>query len=173
MANTTMRKIDRIVVHCSATTPTMDIGVGTIRGWHVLERGWSDVGYHFVVTRDGQVQTGRPLERAGAHAKGFNKHSIGICYVGGLDKNFEPEDNRTDAQKIAMYELIKELEQRFNIAYIGGHCDLPKVTKACPCFDVQHWLYGIEENIKRDEARYLAKGESPEDIRRCTRRIAR
>ena len=80
-----MRKIDRIVVHCSATTPTMDIGVGTIRGWHVLERGWSDVGYHFVITRDGEVQTGRPIERSGAHAKGFNKHSVGICYVGGLE----------------------------------------------------------------------------------------
>ena len=169
-----MRKIDRIVVHCSATPASMDIGVGTIRGWHVLERGWSDVGYHFVVTRDGEVQTGRPLERSGAHAKGFNKHSIGICYVGGLDKHFKPEDNRTDAQKIAMYELIVELQTRFpEIDVISGHCDLPKVTKACPCFDVQHWLYGIEENIKRDEARYLAKGESPEDIRRCTRRVAR
>lgn len=159
-----MRKIDRIVVHCSATTPTMDIGVGTIRGWHVLERGWSDVGYHYIITRDGEVQTGRPLERIGAHAKGFNRTSVGICYVGGLDKDFEPEDNRTDAQKIAMYELIKELEGRFNIAYIGGHCDLPRVTKACPSFDVQEWLYGIEENIERDKARCVAKGKGSKDI---------
>ena len=78
MANTTIRKIDRIVVHCSATPASMDIGVGTIRGWHVLERGWSDVGDDFVITRDGEVQTGRPIERVGAHAKGFNKKSKGI-----------------------------------------------------------------------------------------------
>ncbi len=159
-----MRDINRIVIHCSATTPSMDIGVGTIRGWHVLERGWSDVGYHFVITRDGQVQAGRPLERAGAHAKGYNKNSIGICYVGGLDKDFKPEDNRTDEQKIAMYQLIIELERRFNVDYIGGHCDLPKVTKACPSFDVKEWLYGLEENIKRDKARCVAQGKGSKDI---------
>jgi len=104
------------------------------------------------------------LERAGAHAKGYNKNSIGICYVGGLDKDFKPEDNRTDEQKVAMYQLIMELERRFNVDYIGGHCDLPKVTKACPSFDVKEWLYGLEENIERDKARCVAQGKGSKDI---------
>lgn len=160
-----MRHINRIVVHCSATPPTMDIGANTIRGWHVLERGWSDIGYHYVITRDGKIQIGRPLARTGAHASGFNKGSIGICYVGGVDSNMQPEDNRTDDQKIAMYELIVRLTERFpSIDHIGGHCDLPNVKKACPSFDVNKWLYGIEENIERDEARCVAKGKGTQDI---------
>lgn len=141
-----MRDINRIVVHCSATPTKMDIGVNTIRGWHVLERGWSDIGYHYVITRDGKVQKGRPVARAGAHSRGFNKDSIGICYVGGLNNDMEDEDNRTDAQKAAMYDLIVELCVRFpHINDICGHCDLPRVTKTCPNFDVKDWLYGKED----------------------------
>ena len=141
-----MRNIDRIVVHCSATPTKMDIGANTIRGWHVLERGWSDIGYHYVITRDGKVQNGRPLERSGAHSRGYNKHSIGICYVGGLNNDMESEDNRTEAQKVAMYDLIVDLCVRFpNVHDICGHCDLKGVTKTCPIFDVKDWLYGKDD----------------------------
>lgn len=141
-----MREINRIVIHCSATPASMDIGVNTIRGWHVNERGWSDVGYHFVIRRDGVVQTGRPLERVGSHAYGFNKGSIGICYVGGVDDNLKPEDNRTWEQKVSMRILIENLEERFpSITEVCGHCDLPRVTKACPSFDVKAWLNETED----------------------------
>lgn len=131
----------------------------------MTERGWSDVGYHYVITRDGRIQVGRPLDRAGAHAKGYNQSSIGICYVGGVSEgDHKPEDNRTDDQKLAMYELIVRLSERFHISDVLGHCDLPKVTKACPSFDVKEWLYGTEENIERDEARCVAKGKGAKDI---------
>lgn len=141
-----MRKIDTIVVHCTATPPTMDIGVPTVRKWHMEGRGWSDIGYHFLVTRDGRIQKGRPIERQGAHAKGFNATSIGLCYVGGVDASLKPEDNRTEAQNVSMMELITELTERFHITEVLGHRDLPKVRKACPSFDVKQWLYGEEED---------------------------
>ena len=136
-----MRKIDRIVIHCSATPPQMDIGVNTIRGWHTLERKWSDIGYHYVITLGGDIQIGRPLERVGSHARGFNTSSIGVCYVGGLDEDFLSSDTRTIPQKVSMMKLICELQNRFpSIEHISGHCDLPNVTKSCPCFNVKKWL---------------------------------
>jgi N-acetylmuramoyl-L-alanine amidase len=136
------RRINSIVIHCTATPPHMDIGVPTVRKWHVEERGWSDIGYHFLVTRDGTVCVGRPLSRAGAHAKGHNADSIGVCYVGGVDENMKPQDNRTEAQASAMYDLICELTTRFHVTDVLGHCDLPRVTKACPSFNVRQWFYG-------------------------------
>ena len=128
-----IRKIDTIVIHCSDTPPGMDIGAIDIRRWHIQERGWSDIGYHFVVKLDGTVQPGRPVGRVGAHVAGHNKHSIGICYVGGADCT----DTRTDAQKYALRHLVDELKIKFNVTRVMGHRDFEGVDKCCPSFDAK------------------------------------
>lgn len=130
-----MRKINLIVIHCADTYARMDIGVKEIREWH-LARGFNDIGYHYVIRRDGTIEAGRPLEKPGAHAAGYNSHSIGICYAGGKGDNDKPEDNRTPAQKQALHDLVNSLKQQFPQAKIVGHRDLPGVQKACPCFSV-------------------------------------
>lgn len=130
-----MRKINLIVIHCADTYARMDIGVKEIREWH-LARGFNDIGYHYVVRRDGTIEAGRPLEKPGAHAAGYNSQSIGICYIGGKGDNDKPEDNRTPAQKQALHDLVNSLKQQFPQAKIVGHRDLPDVQKACPCFSV-------------------------------------
>jgi N-acetyl-anhydromuramyl-L-alanine amidase AmpD len=130
-----MRKIDTVIVHCSATPPSMDIGVAEIRQWH-LDRGWRDIGYHYVIRRSGATEEGRPLEVPGAHAKGFNNESIGICLVGGGDEKFD----FTWPQMITLVQLVTHLDEVFPIEKILGHRDLTNVNKACPCFDVQEFL---------------------------------
>ena len=127
-----MRSIDKIIVHCSATREGQHVTVQQIRQWH-LQRNFADIGYHYVIYLDGTVHKGRPLEKAGAHCKGYNAHSIGICYVGGLDRQGKPKDTRTAAQKAALLSLIRELRQRFPRATVHGHREF--ANKACPCFD--------------------------------------
>lgn len=154
-----MRYIDTVVVHCSATRDDQYITAEDIRRWHVDGNGWSDIGYHYVITRAGEIQTGRPIDRAGAHAKGHNETSIGICLVGGLDQNDEPQDNFRAAQKTMLRMLLQQLKSEHpTINRICGHRDLsPDVNhdgvitpdewlKACPCFDVADYLteFGIE-----------------------------
>ena len=127
-----MRKINKIIIHCAATNPTMDINAATINEWH-LKRGWSGIGYHFFIKRDGQIELGRPLETSGAHTKGNNRNSIGICYAGGVDLKNCPEDNRTKEQKESFILLLKTLKNIFPNAVIHGHRDFS--SKACPSFD--------------------------------------
>ena len=121
-----------ITVHCSATSPSQDIGVAEIRSWH-KNRGWRDVGYHFVIRRCGKVEIGRPLSQTGAHVKGHNKGNIGVCLVGGCNAVQQPEDNFTFAQRKALFGLIEVLQKRFLIAdnNVKGHKDWG-VNKACP-----------------------------------------
>jgi len=139
-----MRTLDKIVIHCSATPPTMDIGVKEIRSWHVNERKWRDIGYHFVVRRDGEVQLGRPIEMQGAHARGHNKTSVGVCWVGGVDKDMNPENNMTKEQEAELWCTVQNLMLTYGINkdQVVGHRDLPGVTKACPSFDVKQWIDG-------------------------------
>lgn len=133
-----MRHIERIVIHCSATRPDQDVDVRWARRIHVNERGWKDVGYHFFIKRDGTIEIGRPITEVGAHTKGKNATSIGICYAGGLDMNHDPEDNRTQAQIDSMVRLINTLLEEFpDIHDIAGHNEF--AAKACPCFDVKKW----------------------------------
>lgn len=129
---------DYIIVHCSATPPDMDIGVAEIRNWHTA-KGWRDVGYHYVITRRGKVQVGRSYNAVGAHAKGFNNSSVGICLVGGVDSQGEPDANFTRAQYKELETLIYTLKDTYPRAAVLGHRDLPGVDKACPCFDVAPW----------------------------------
>ena len=135
-----MREINNIVIHCTYTPPRMDIGVEEIREWHVKENKWTDIGYHFVIRRDGSVEAGRPLERPGAHVKGHNSDSIGVAWVGGKSpRSKKTQDNRTREQDEAMVILIEDLQQKFPGAAVIGHRDFEGVKKDCPGFDVQQW----------------------------------
>lgn len=127
-----------LVVHCAATKPTMDIGLREIRQWH-RERGWLDIGYHFVIRRDGSVEKGREVTTVGAHVEGHNYESVGICMAGGIDAKGKPENNFTTAQFESLRALLGKLKADYPSAKIVGHRDLdPK--KACPSFDVASWL---------------------------------
>ena len=148
-------EIDAIVIHCSATRAGQDIKASDIDKWH-KERGFKEIGYHYVIDLDGTVEVGRELPKDGAHCNTagtsgvqYNKHSIGICYVGGLDVDGNPADTRTDAQKASMNELVWRLYDKFPIKEIIGHRDASpdkngdgEITsnewiKMCPCFDVK------------------------------------
>lgn len=133
-----MRKIDKIIIHCSATKPSMDVGVKEINQWH-KQRGWDSIGYHYVIRRNGQIEKGRDESIAGAHCRGYNQSSIGICYVGGVAEDGKtPEDTRTEEQKRALVQLVRTLKRKYPMATIHGHNEFAK--KACPSFDVQKWL---------------------------------
>ena len=135
-----MRPIDEIIVHCSATKPDMDIGVDVIRDWHVHERRWTDVGYHFIIKRDGSVDDGRPVSKIGAHARGHNEESIGVCLVGGVDASNKPDSNFNIKQLNALVSLVIHLKSEFpEIDKVTGHRDYSNM-KACPCFDVEALL---------------------------------
>lgn len=129
-----MRRIDKIILHCSATLPGQRVDVETITRWH-KQRGFKTIGYHFFIDRSGAIHAGRPLEQQGAHCKGQNAHSIGICYEGGLNKEGKPYDTRTILQRIAMKELVAQLLGQFPEATVHGHREF--ANKACPCFDVE------------------------------------
>jgi len=148
-------EIDAIVVHCSATREGQDVRAADIKKWH-LERGFNDIGYHYVIDLDGTIEVGRKLPKNGAHCNTaglsgriYNSHSIGICYVGGLDKHGKAKDTRTPAQKVAMQSLVHNLMMEYPIAEVIGHRDAStdkngdgvisqnEWVKACPCFDVK------------------------------------
>ncbi len=132
-----MRKINEIIVHCTATAAGKEVSVKQIDAWH-RSCGYKSIGYHFVVTINGTVLTGRPVKEAGAHCKGHNAHSIGICYVGGIDSYGKPADTRTPAQREALRKKIDELKHEYPDATVHGHNEFS--TKACPCFDVKNDL---------------------------------
>lgn len=142
-----MRKIDTIVIHCSATRADQPLSAAELDRMH-RKRGFDGCGYHYYIRRDGQICTMRPVERMGAHAKGHNRTSIGICYEGGLDTKGMAADTRTDRQKHSLRVLVRVLVADFPIRKIVGHRDLSPDTdcdgvvepeewiKQCPCFDV-------------------------------------
>ena len=138
---TLMRKINKIIIHCSATREGRNYDVEEIRRWH-LKRGWSDIGYHYLIHLDGKIEEGRPIERMGAHTTGQNRNSIGICYVGGVEATrnskgkFTPKDTRTLEQKNSLIKLMHELIYKYNKDMtIHGHNEY--ANKACPSFNVQ------------------------------------
>lgn len=131
-----------IVLHCSATRENQNFTIEQLEACHKA-RGFRTIGYHFYITKDGILYPGRPESQIGAHAKGYNAHSIGICYEGGLDAHGRSKDTRTEAQKITMEELLRSLLVDYPDAEIVGHRDLPGVHKDCPCFDTKAWLKEI------------------------------
>lgn len=148
-------EIKFLVVHTSATRPSVDIDVIEIDRWH-RARGWDGIGYHYVIRRDGWVELGRLPDVIGAHVKGFNHCSLGICLVGGLNEvTAEPQDNYTGRQKVRLEALLRYLKHAYPHAYILGHRDFPDVKKACPCFDVRDWL------TRFDDSSFFLTGTAP------------
>ena len=127
---------NKIIIHCAATKPSMDIGVEEITKWHI-QRGFRGCGYHFVIKRDGTVETGRAENEIGAHAYWHNRDSIGISLVGGISEEGSPEENYTDDQWSMLRELVEELLEKYPDADVIGHNDVSK--KDCPCFNVKEW----------------------------------
>ena len=133
-----------IVVHCSASRPSMDIGAKEIERWH-KERGFFSLGYHAVIRRDGTIEDGRALDQPGAHAQRFNGQSVAVCLVGGVAEDGKTaENNFTPEQFYALRVLLAEWREKFPTAVILGHRDLseygPPIRKDCPSFDVRGWL---------------------------------
>ena len=126
------RKIKEIIIHCTATKEGRNYSVEDVDLWH-RERGFDCIGYHYLVDLDGLILTGRDIGRVGAHCKGHNANSIGICYVGGLYKNGKSKDTRTDKQKDSLIKLITRLKKPYPDAKIYGHREF--AAKDCPCFD--------------------------------------
>lgn len=132
---TNSRYINEIIVHCSATAEGKDFTVADIKKWH-LARGFSDIGYHYVIYRGGSINKGRDESKIGAHCTGHNSHSIGVCYIGGCASDGKtPKDTRTAAQKAALVRLLKELRVKYPNATIHGHREF--ANKACPSFDAR------------------------------------
>lgn len=143
-----MRNIKYIIIHCSATVKGQSFDADDIDEWH-KKRGFKGIGYHFVVLLNGDIQLGRPEEIQGAHVKGFNRNSLGICYVGGLDEQLKPTDTRTLKQKEGLECLLIELKLKYPKAKILGHRDFSKdknnngiiepfeFSKECPCYDAK------------------------------------
>ncbi|KMK50595.1 N-acetylmuramoyl-L-alanine amidase [[Actinobacillus] muris] len=161
----------KIVIHCSATRngkllrTRSQTAAQVIDGWH-KQRGFNrsqhairsanshlkHIGYHYVIDTDGKVESGRQVGETGAHVRGHNRNSLGICLIGGIDANGGYHGEFTRAQWHALHKLLRELEAKFPHARICGHRDLsPDIngdgtvtpnewTKACPCFDVWSWL---------------------------------
>lgn len=138
-----------LIIHCAATPPEMDIGVAEIRKWHtdppkivdggnIGGNGWSDVGYHFVIRRSGGTETGRDIDRIGAHARGHNIDSIGICLVGGVDHRGKPDCNFTAAQWESLRRLYWTIRSAYPRIVAKGHRGVS--ARACPCFDVGAWV---------------------------------
>ena len=130
------KETNKIIIHCAATTPSMDIGIEEITKWHI-QRGFSGCGYHYVIKRDGAVETGRAENDIGAHAYGHNSDSIGISLVGGISEDGKSEANYTDEQWLMLRELVEELIEKYPDADVIGHNDVSK--KDCPCFNVKEW----------------------------------
>ena len=128
-----MREINKIIIHCSATKEGVNVSAATIKRWHVQGRGWSDIGYHYVIGLDGAIEYGRPIIRQGAHVIGENSDSIGICYIGGLSDKKRAKDTRTEAQKKALIKILKTLTHIYPNATIHSHFEF--ANKACPCFN--------------------------------------
>jgi N-acetylmuramoyl-L-alanine amidase len=149
-----MRKINRIIIHATATIEGKEYDVEEIRKWHTTPiklggRGFNDIGYHYLILLNGHFETGRPIEKPGAHTKGYNSDSIGISYVGGLDVDGKPKDTRTQEQKDGMQKLVSYLKLQYpTITEIKGHRDYSpdldkdgiiepnEWIKICPCFEV-------------------------------------
>lgn len=129
-----MRKVDKIIIHCTATIENKDFNIVDIDRWH-RKRGFRCVGYHYLVNLNGIIQRGRDIEEIGAHARGYNRNSIGVCYVGGLDSNRKPKDTRNEKQKKSLIHLINYLKLIYPDAEIIGHCDVS--NKACPSFNAK------------------------------------
>lgn len=135
------RIINEIIIHCSATVEGKDYTTEDIKKWHKA-RGFSDIGYHYIIYRDGSIHNGRNVNISGAHCTNHNAHSIGICYIGGVDKYNKPKDTRTLEQKNSLKNLLLKLKALYPKAAIHGHNEY--ANKACPSFNVKKEYLNIK-----------------------------
>ena len=136
------KSTDYIVIHCAATKASMDIGLTEIRKWHVQDNGWRDVGYHYIIRRNGEVELGRSIRDTGAHAAGYNHKSVSVGMGGGMAEDNSAEANFTPQQWTALLDLIKQLKTNYPEANVIGHNEISE--KECTSFDVQKWK---EDNL--------------------------
>jgi len=129
-----MRQLKKIILHCTATREGQELEITTIDHWH-RKRGWSEIGYHYVIYANGFIATGRDIRKKGAHVKGENHDSVGVAYVGGLDQNLVPTDTMTMKQELAFLHLVNSLRVVFGELSVHGHNEYS--SKACPSFNVQ------------------------------------
>jgi len=174
-----MRKIDTIVVHCTATLPGQSVDIEDVRRWHVDGNGWSDVGYHALITADGTLQFGRPISRMGAGVAGHNKTTLHVAYVGGLDDDGQPADTITTKQANALHGYVAGVVTVLGPMAVKGHNDFTD-AKACPSFKVHEkfpklveWAarpagpWPVYEQHERQPAPVVAH----KYCRRCNRRL--
>jgi N-acetyl-anhydromuramyl-L-alanine amidase AmpD len=142
------KKTDSIIIHCAATKASMDIGYDEIRKWHVDQNGWDDVGYHFIIRRNGKLEKARPEGYSGAHAPSHNSRSIGICLVGGMAEDGGPENNFTLEQFLTLKDLVNMIMDKYSdITEVLGHCDVQENKPNCPGFNVREWLHKEAINV--------------------------
>ena len=134
-----MRTIKRIILHCTATREGQPVSVEDVTRWHIA-RGFSTIGYHYLIDLEGRTLEGREERLPGAHCKGLNATSIGVCYVGGVNSEGIPEDTRTESQKEALFQLCEFLQKKYNIPDCEIHCHNEFARKACPCFSQEKFL---------------------------------
>ena len=139
------RSIKYLVVHCTGSPPATTIA--SIQNYWKEVRGWKNPGYHYIIQSDGTIVSLFPEDKVANGVKGYNEHSIHISYIGGVDADNKPFDNRSDAQKISLYNKLVELSEKYPDAIILGHRDFPGVTKRCPSFDVKTWLSGYRPGL--------------------------
>lgn len=157
------RRTDYIVVHCSATKPSSDVGVDEIENWHRAE-GFDRIGYHSVIRRDGTLEFGRHFDGQGAHVRGQNMRSVSVCLVGGIGENGMAENNFTPAQMETLYYVVHMLRLAYPDSEVLGHRDLSpdldgdgiierrEWVKDCPSFDVREWWESVGGTNKRQGA---------------------
>jgi N-acetylmuramoyl-L-alanine amidase len=140
-------KIEFIIVHCSGAPIKMLSDARSIDFFH-KKLGFDAIGYHYVIKRDGLVETGRDEQMVGAHALGMNRKSLSICLIGGVNSRGEPENNFTKKQFLTLRRLIQKLKQKYHDAEVLGHHDIPGVTKECPCFNVKKWWQDQKKPVR-------------------------
>ena len=142
-----MRKIKRVILHCSATNEGDDVTAAMIKRWH-RDRGWSDIGYHYIVRLDGTVESGRPISKSGSHVRGHNRDSIGICYIGGLDQRGRPKNTMTQQQRRSIEALCRSLCTALNQSLtLHGHSEFS--AKACPSFEIAAEFHALQRWMER------------------------
>jgi len=133
-----MRQVNKIIIHCAYTPPSMNIGAKEIGKWHT-DKGWRAIGYHYIIRRSGEIEAGRPEEQIGAHVIGYNTDSIGVCLVGGKKQDeAKPEFNFTSRQIISLQIIVASLKIKYPKARVYGHNDF--AHRECPCFNVQEFM---------------------------------
>ena len=140
-----MKDVRWIVIHCSATKVSQKVTVEDLDNWHQA-KGWACCGYHWVIYQDGSIHPGRSEQFAGAHAKPYNSHAIGVCYIGGKDDKGRDADTRTPEQRAALIALLRSLKMDYPDAEIRGHCEMQGVHKKCPCFSCSEYRDYFKRN---------------------------